>query len=432
MSAVTSEPLVPRNTRMAQRSRKSFWINVFTVLTGTALAQAIPIAVLPLVARLVNPEALGQYLLWFGASNVLIVVSTARLDMAIFTAVSKQAVEDLLGLIICCSLLVAAVTVLIVRLVIPGFGLSMPDNAAFEFSFSLAMFSLSAALNQGLLAVLIYQAKFRKLGMARILVASTVALLQLVTAYAGWGVAGLVYAQLLMTSICVLATAKWSGMSLVHLLKRVSGPRLLETLKKNYRFPVFSMPGDLVNNVAAQLPLFVILARFGEESLAHFALTTRTLAGPVGLIAGSVVAVFKEQASRDFREQGNCVSAYRHTFKSLILLGIVPLVSLGLFGEHVFVLAFGGNWRSAGQYAQILAPMFYLKFIASPLSFTFYIAQRQTYDLYWQLCLLAVTSSAFTLTGDIRTAVIAYAAGYTGLYVVYLFLSYAAARGAQH
>jgi O-antigen/teichoic acid export membrane protein len=102
---------------------------------------------------------------------------------------------------------------------------------------------------------------------------------------------------------------------------------------------------------------------------------------------------------------------------------------LFFYGEEAFVLIFGNEWSMAGRFAEILAPMFLMKFIASPLSYTLYIANRQLHDLGWQIALLLMTWAAFDLTGSLLSAVQVYSFGYSALYVIYLFISYRAARG---
>ena len=71
-----------------------------------------------------------------------------------------------------------------------------------------------------------------------------------------------------------------------------------------------------------------------------------------------------------------------------------------------------------------------MKFVASPLSYTLYISNQQLTDLIWQIALFVMTWAVFALGSDLQASVGYYSAGYSLLYVVYLVLSYRAARGA--
>ena len=60
-----------------------FWMNIASVLSGTAVAQAIPILGSLVLARLFVPAAYGGYAVWLGAVLIIAVITTLRLEMAL-------------------------------------------------------------------------------------------------------------------------------------------------------------------------------------------------------------------------------------------------------------------------------------------------------------------------------------------------------------
>jgi len=407
----------------------TFWKNVITVLGGTAIAQVIPIAILPVLTRIVSADELGTYFVWFGATSILIVIASARLDMAVFSAKSEAQVNGIFQavLVISCAVGIAGLLTVIAFQQFPSKHLL--DGAASRYSVAWAVYAVIMANCQTLLAVYVYRAQFKRMASGKILLAGSVALAQLALSLAGAGLSGLVYGQLAMSFIVTMTLMYRAGLQPLSLLANVNSAGLKDTLKIYYRFPVIAMPSDFINAFATQIPLFLIAIRFGTASVALYALTLRVLSGPIGLLGNSILAVFKEQAGRDYRDKGNCLEAYYYAFRSLLLLAIIPFTLLFFYGEEAFVLIFGNEWSMAGRFAEILAPMFLMKFIASPLSYTLYIANKQLHDLGWQIALLLMTWAAFDLTGSLLSAVQVYSFGYSALYVIYLFISYRAARG---
>jgi len=57
--------------------------NVLVLFTGTTLAQAIPIAVSPILTRLYTPEDFGGFAIFFSITNLLGVVATWRYELSI-------------------------------------------------------------------------------------------------------------------------------------------------------------------------------------------------------------------------------------------------------------------------------------------------------------------------------------------------------------
>jgi O-antigen/teichoic acid export membrane protein len=141
--------------------------------------------------------------------------------------------------------------------------------------------------------------------------------------------------------------------------------------------------------------------------------------------------VFKRSAASSFRDRGHCKEEYVRTFCLLAAGGGILALGVIVVAESLFVVAFGEIWRQAGIIAIWLMPMFALRFVASPLSYVFYIAGKQQVDLIWQCALLMITLLSFMLPTSFEASVKFYSAGYSLLYVVYAILSYNYSKGKQ-
>ncbi|HFT1880854.1 TPA: lipopolysaccharide biosynthesis protein, partial [Pseudomonas aeruginosa] len=98
-------------------------------------------------------------------------------------------------------------------------------------------------------------------------------------------------------------------------------------------------------------------------------------------------------------------------------------------GEWAFGLVFGEAWAESGRYAVLMVPLFYMRFVVSPLSYTIYIAQRQSMDLLWQLALLLLTFICFTLPDSVDSVLWFYSIAYAVMYFVYFWMSFQCAKG---
>ena len=164
-------------------------------------------------------------------------------------------------------------------------------------------------------------------------------------------------------------------------------------------------------------------------ALGFVALAFRTLGAPISLMGTAVLDVFKRRASESWRANGSCRGPFMETFAVLAAGSVAATLVFWFTGEELFVIAFGPEWREAGQAAVILLPLFAMRFVASPLSYTFYIAEKQHIDLIWQICLLAMTLTTLMNFGEYEQTLLAYALGYGFLYVVYVSLSYRFSAG---
>ena len=128
---------------------------------------------------------------------------------------------------------------------------------------------------------------------------------------------------------------------------------------------------------------------------------------------------------------GNCEEAFRSTFKALVILGSGPVLCIFVFAPDLCARIFGEPWREAGEFARILAPLYFFNFVASPLSYVFFVAGKQRLELNWQIALFATTFAVFLSPTSLKQTLINYTISYSALYVLYLYLSYRSAKNSR-
>ncbi|PWF48707.1 lipopolysaccharide biosynthesis protein [Massilia glaciei] len=400
----------------------AFWRHVATVLTGSLGAQALPLLAAPLITRLCTPAEMGAFGVWFGLVAVTAIGATLRLETAMIldhdAPAQKTCFEVVFYSATAVALLVTACT-LLGRLA----GVALLQQMSWLGLLTIGVGAWLTAAMQTTLAYATSRNAFGKAAKAKVWAAATIVLAQLAMLFSSLGGAALLAGHLVGLAGGLLAAR-------VLLVPPRAAPGLVLNqvqrayLVRHQKFWRFALPSNLLNGLCGQLPLLLIGARHGVLAAGLFALTQRVLAAPISLLAASVLEVFKRQSVHDFETLGNCKAAYQYTFKALFLLGLAPSLVLLLFSPALFATVFGPAWREAGELAQILAPLYFLNFIASPLSYVFFVAGKQKIELLWQCALFAMTLAVFVAPGTLRQSVGHYALGYSLLYLVYLRMSW--------
>jgi O-antigen/teichoic acid export membrane protein len=400
----------------------SFWRRVVTVLTGSIAAQGLPLLLAPMITRLCTPEDMGTFSVWLGAIQIASVVATLRLETAMILDHDSADQGTCFSVVAHFSLLLAVATT-IVALLARLLGLPQATHMHWFGLLTIGIGMWLTAYTQTTIAYATSYNAFGKAAQAKVWGAGTIALTQLLLLFLGAGSIGLMAGQIIGLACGLIAA--------IFLLSPPR-PRISLTpseahwkyLKKHEAFWRFSLPADLLNVVAGKLPLFVIGLKFGLLEAGLFALTQRVLAAPISLLAASVLEVFKRQSVHEWQTLGSCRAAYQHTFKALTLLGAIPTILMFAFAPDLFALIFGASWRQAGEYARILSPLYFLNFLASPLSYVFYVVGKQGVDLVWQVALSVMTAIVFFAPLTLEASLWSYTIGYSLLYLIYLGLSY--------
>lgn len=405
-----------------------FWKHATTVLTGTVVAQALPLLAAPLITRLCTPEDLGEFSVWLGIVAIVSTIATLRLEAAMILDHDSEEQQTCFSVIAYCSTVLAILITLALALA------RVTDVAqAHEMSwFGLMTIGIAAWLGAYNAALLAYATSYRAFGkaaMAKVCGAGTIAIGQLLLLLTGIGGAALLAGQVLGVTVGVMAAIALLSAPRPRLSLLPTRPQR-DYLKKHQSFWRFSLPAGLLNTAAGKFPLFLVGAKYGLFEAGLFALTERILTAPVSLLAASVLEVFKRQSVHEFQTLGHCTEAFRSTFKALVLLGCVPALTIFAFAPDLCAWIFGEPWREAGEFARILAPLYFLNFVASPLSYVFFVAGKQKVELVWQIALFVTTISIFIAPLPLKEVLLHYTIAYSILYLIYLHLSYRYARNA--
>ena len=200
----------------------------------------------------------------------------------------------------------------------------------------------------------------------------------------------------------------------------------MKVIRRYKNFPLLNLPATLVNLLANQAPQ-LLLNTFGESIVGYFAMSQKVLGSPVTLFSTSVSHVFKERASSDYRNKGNCRPIFLQTFKSLFLISVVPFILLFFLAPRLVPIIFGSQWIEAGVYIQALTLMYFFKFTVSPLSYVIIIAEKQKLNLIFQILLLILSIGSIGYGIYIQSpliGVVLYSISYSIIYLIYLIISY--------
>jgi len=426
----------PRVPRFAQPLRQklhvrfphgSFGRNVLTMMSGTFVAQALPIAVSPILTRIFTPAEFGLFAVYSSMALILTTFSTGRYEIAILLPEKDEDAANISALALLLLTGVCLITLLVNGVFNTTIARLLGNRAVGPWLYMMPLTVFVAALYEVLYYWTNRKAQFRRLAITKVIISSSTAAANVAMGAAKVGAGGLIVGGLAGqgAATAVLAGQLWKEDR--PKLRWISAASMAKMARRYIKFPKFSLPADSINVGSNQIPAVLLSNFFGEATSGFFLLTQRVLGVPMSLVARSFLDVFKQQASRDFIDSGNCRRIYMKTFKSLCMIAGIPLAIFFLFGPPLFVIVFGPEWREAGLFARLLSAMFFFRFVASPLSYVLYLAEKQNYDLVWQIGLFSLTVASFgggALLHNPRLGVVFYSASYSLMYIVYLFMSY--------
>jgi O-antigen/teichoic acid export membrane protein len=374
----------------------SFAGHVITLMTGTALAQGITSAAIPILTRFYNPENFGILSIFMGIASIITVWSALRYELAIVIPERQEDATALVKLSFSIAIIISFLSFIVIialgRRIVTLFDLPYMDPWLKYLPLSI--------FSAGFYNILYYWCTrnkwFNKISISRVFQSIATVFSQLVAfPLFKAGVGGLIGGYII---------GQMSGVGI--LLAQLKGVRFWNPMFSFLRtkvattysdFPKYSGSGAFFDTAAAQIPLIAIPIFFSLHIGGLYAFADRLLRVPAGLVGASVSQVFYQRLAQSKRDRNERKRIILSAWKYLFLVGLGPMAVAFLFGPSIFAFFLGAHWREAGQYAQILSIGFMAHFVAYPTSLGIVALERLDILLGWQVLNFLSMITVFSL-----------------------------------
>lgn len=408
--------------------------NVLTLMTGTGLAQAIPIAISPILTRIYSPEEFGIFALYMAIASILTVLVTGRYEMAILLPKKDRDAMNLVALSIALSFFVSVIILIVVSVfnsqLISFMG--VPELSIWLYWVPASTFLMG--VYQSLNYWSNRKSHYRRLAVSRVVQSSATGSTQLAGAFNNIGASGLVGGQLIGQTLSAAVLGSLIYKEDKKYIKKIKKIRIIALARKYINFPKFLIVAHGFNTASGQMPTFLLSSLFNTAAAGFFMLTQRVMGAPMTLVASAIGDVFRQEASYAYVNTGSCKDIYIKTFKRLLYISILPSIAFFFIAPDLFALIFGEKWRVAGEYAQILTPMYFFRFVVSPISQVSIIAEKQVIDLMWQIALIFMVVTSFFLGfffDSIKIGFILFSITYSLMFFIAFLINYNISRGVR-
>jgi len=389
---------------------------------GLLVASIVPILVTPFISRLYLPSEFGVYGLFAAFTSLVVSIGAGKYEVAITIPRERVTAFELAVAGFLVSLGFTFVSILLV--IIFGNKIYPPPLAKLIWLAPPEIFM--AVQFQILLNCAIRERLFTQITIARILTALISVLMMIGLGVAGTGSLGLVLAVMLSQFVGAITLFLPVARLFFQDWEEFSLSGVVNQMIRFSRFPKFALISDLANSFSLHLPMFVFSGLFGASAAGYLAMLRR-LWSSSNIISRGLGETFRQKASEDFANHGKFYRTYSITFYSLLLFAVPSWILLTFTAPYLFTIILGYEWRESGVYGQILASLFCIQFIASPLGWSVYIVEKLFYNMAWQWLLLIIYAAVFLVGsrhGDARYTLLLYSISGSIMYLIYIVISW--------
>lgn len=374
---------------MSDKNNKThFFRNVLTLSTGALLAQIIAFLGAPILTRLYTPEEFGVLAVFFMFGNVCVTIASGRYELGVVLpkedSVARKLVKTAVTLTIYISLIGLFFFTFCYPLLGEIFNLEEYDWVLLLIPF----FILATAVFDSLRCYAIRNKLFKDIAISTFSKALTLFFLQVVFGVLGGGAGGLILGVIIslfvgnrqLLKIFVKDKQKNECLNLDFSFREYKNE-----MKTYIDFPKYSTFSALLNTISLQLPILFFSMFFSTTITGFFSLTYRVINLPMTLLGNAIGDVYIQKASEVKNDQKKLSELTWTLYKTLLMLGVIPAFTLWYFGEELFVIVFGEEWRMSGGFASVLSFWILGVFICSPISKVLIINEQQRKSVFFQI-----------------------------------------------
>jgi O-antigen/teichoic acid export membrane protein len=356
-------------------------------MTGTTIAQAIPIAISPILTRIYTPEDFGVLALFVAITSIFGSITNGRYELAIMLPKKDEDAINILALGFIINVFVS-LCLLIIIFIFHCKIVNLLNNQ--EISPWLYLVPISVFL-MGCFNLLNYynnrKKYYKDLAKANIFKSVGMVIVQLLIGFLKAGAIGLISGQIFAQIIS--NTKLFLNIKKDNLFIKIKKVKIIALAKRYKDFPKFSIWSGFLNTASLQVPFVILNYFFTLNIVGFYSLAYKTISMPMSFIGSSIGQVFFQETSKAKHNKEKLQNIVFNTYLKLLKIGIIPFSILTFFGDYIFAFVFGKEWIIAGIYVQYLSIWILFVFITSPLTTLFATLEKQKLGLYFNIVLLA-------------------------------------------
>ncbi|MEP7127370.1 MAG: oligosaccharide flippase family protein, partial [Chitinophagales bacterium] len=379
--------------------KSDFYRHVLTLMSGTVIAQIIPILLSPILSRIYTPDEFGVFSMFTSIAAAVAVVATFRYELAIMLPEKESTAINLLRLSFLITITLSLLLLVIIVLFqhqLPAW-LSTPELSNFQFYLPLILLFAGGA--QALNYWISRQKKFHLLAAGKVGQTGTTGIVSIILGTLNFSSAGLIIGAVAGQLTSFLIYAAGSFRKIISLESFVSRKNILENFRTYKTFFFINTPHALLGVFQDILVIFLINHFFSKTILGSYAFGFRILKVPAAFIGAAMFQVYFQRASTLKTDAKKLQALTKSVYLQMSLVGVPIFTFIAVLAPPLFAWIFGSEWKHAGEIAQLISPWLLLNFIFSPVAAITIVLNKQQWAIWFAVADTLLRCAAITIGG---------------------------------
>lgn len=343
--------------------------NIIILISGSGLAQLIPILVIPILSRMYTADDFGDLSLYANIVGILVIIASGRFEHAILLPKKESTATYIVAgsFIITLSFSIFLLILVIIFKIFFSHLLVDQRIAKWILFIPLSVFS-SGIFN--ILTVFANKYKLYKFmsigGFVKSITTSGIKVLGGIKKAGAFGliignIIGNIFSMLFISIVCFRFKK--------YQLKYLSYKGITNALKVYVDFPKYNMPRALLNTISGSLPIFIFYKYFGTSVTGFYSMSLGLSLIPIQIVVQSIYQVYSEKIIKEYNNRIAIAKSIINIAKTLTMVFSLPFIILIIFAPDIIVFFLGDKWLESGKILQYIIPWLFMVLVSTPLAF---------------------------------------------------------------
>jgi O-antigen/teichoic acid export membrane protein len=354
------------------------------LISGTVVAQIVPILLQPFLRRFFSPEAFGAYSVYVSIVGILIVISSLKYELAIVLpkrdkdAINLVALSVAVNFIFCLALLIVILIfkVKILKLI------NIPE----KYSIVIYIIPLGTFLVntfQSFNYWLIRKKAFISISFNKLVRRGFEGCSQVILAFFK-NAKGLLWGDIAGQAANIV-TVLFQSIRNGYSFRNIGLYRIKYVAGRYSEFPRYNLIPGFMSACSFMLPAVLINKFYSSEYTGYFDLSKLVLSIPLALVASSVSSVLLQRVSEKYQAALSFMSEIKPILFVILFISVFEILIISFFGIDLFKFIFGDAWGFSGEISELLVWSYALNFFVSSFSSIFISMRKIKLYSIWQV-----------------------------------------------
>ena len=368
--------------------------NVITLMTGTILAQALPIAISPILTRLYSPDDFGVFALFMSLTSIFGIIITARYELSIMLPKSSSDAANLVVLSLSIAFLLSIILLIVVCVfndqIVRILGNTDLKNWLYFVPLSILLTGVYQSLNYWSNR----NKKYKRLATAKVIQSSMKGGANIGFGFINIGAIGLVFGSIIGKLFSTLFLFFLVKKNNNNFFEDVSMNRMKQLAKKYDKFAKYDLPASISYSLYSNMAV-VFFNKFFESAISGFYFfANRLLKVPFSFFISAFSDVFYQKLSKTI--DLNIISKEVNNYSiKLLKFTIIPFLLIVYSSYFYAGFVFGDAWSDLWKYMYIFSLPIYIALILSPYGHVLKVVNRQEVSMFLHFFRLLIIGGYF-------------------------------------